>query len=86
MLQFLSIMIVSGVANYYIFIVMVFVIVAFFLLRSYYLKTSREVKRLEAVSEFYLWHALNTIEATVCTYIAISYHQDLSLSFVLVHY
>lgn len=57
MLQFLSIMIVSGAANAYLFIVMVFVIVAFILLRSYYLRTSREVKRLEAVGKYTLKHA-----------------------------
>ena len=55
MLQFLSIMIVSGVANYYIFIPMVFVILAFILLRWYYLRTSREVKRLEAVGKCSSW-------------------------------
>lgn len=57
MLQFLSIMLVSGAANAYLFIVMVFVIIAFILLRSYYLRTSREVKRLEAVGKHPLKHA-----------------------------
>ena len=53
MLHFVSIMIVSGVANYWIFLPMAFVIVAFILLRCYYLRTSREIKRLEAVGEYY---------------------------------
>ena len=69
MLQFLSIMIVSGVANYYIFIVMFFVIIAFILLRSYYLLTSREVKRLEAVGKYTLGHALTDQMWTQCTYV-----------------
>ena len=56
MLHFVSIMIVSGVANYWIFLPMVFVIVAFVMLRSYYLRTSREMKRLEAVGEYIILH------------------------------
>ena len=63
MLQFLSIMIVSGVANNYIFIPMVFVILAFILLRWYYLRTSREVKRLEAVGKYSSWCAFTRLLA-----------------------
>ena len=54
MLHFISILIVSGVANYWIFLVMVFVIVVFIMLRTYYLRTSQEIKRLEAVGEYSL--------------------------------
>ena len=51
MLNFVSILIVSGVANYWIFLVMCFIIAVLILLRGYYLRTARSIKRLEAVGE-----------------------------------
>lgn len=61
MLQFISILIVSGVANYWMFLVMALVIVVFGVLRSYYLRTSREIKRLEAVGEYPLIHNIHVV-------------------------
>ena len=49
MLHFLAIMVVAGAANVYIFIPVAVVIVLLLALRWYYLKTSREIKRLEAI-------------------------------------
>lgn len=49
MLRFLAIMIVAGAANVYVFIPVGIVVVLFLLLRWYFLKTSREIKRLEAI-------------------------------------
>ena len=44
-------MIIAGAANPYIFIPVVFVIAAFLVLRWYYLRTGRDIKRLEAIGE-----------------------------------
>lgn len=49
MLRFLAIMIVAGAANAYIFIPVAVVVVLFLALRYYFLRTSREIKRLEAI-------------------------------------
>ena len=49
MLRFLAIMIVAGAANSYIFIPVAVVVVLFLVLRWYFLRTSREIKRLEAI-------------------------------------
>lgn len=52
MLRFLAIMIVAGAANVYIFIPVVIVIALLLALRWYFLRTSREIKRLEAIGVF----------------------------------
>ena len=52
MLRFLAIMIVAGAANVYIFIPVAIVIVLLLALRWYFLRTSREIKRLEAIGVF----------------------------------
>ena len=49
MLRFLAIMIVAGAANVYVFIPVGIVVVLFLVLRWYFLTTSREIKRLEAI-------------------------------------
>ena len=49
MLRFLAIMIVAGAANVYVFIPVAIVVVLFVALRWYFLTTSREIKRLEAI-------------------------------------
>ena len=51
-LRFLSILVISGIANHYIFIPIVLVLVVFLVLRAYYLTSAREVKRLEAIGEY----------------------------------
>ena len=51
LLRFLAIVTTAAAANAYIVIPVVFVIVVFLCLRWYYLKTSRDVKRLEAICE-----------------------------------
>ena len=51
-LRFISIMVIAGIANYYIFIPIVLVLVVFLLLRAYYLTSAREIKRLEAIGEY----------------------------------
>lgn len=47
--RFLGILITSAVANNYLAIVATVVMIVFVLFRSYYLKTGRDVKRLEAI-------------------------------------
>ena len=53
LLRFLAIVTTAAAANAYIVIPVVFVIAVFLCLRWYYLKTSRDVKRLEAICEYY---------------------------------
>ena len=53
MLRFLAIMIVAVVANYYVLLIIIPVLIVFWLLRLYYLKPAREIKRLEAICEQY---------------------------------
>ena len=52
LLRCLAIIITAAAANPYIVIAAVFLIVAFLSVRWYYLKTSRDVKRLEAICEY----------------------------------
>ena len=52
LLRCLAIVVTAAAANVYIVIAAVFVIVGFLSLRWYYLKTSRDVKRLEAICEY----------------------------------
>ena len=52
LLRCLAIIITAAAANAYIVIAAVFLIVAFLSVRWYYLKTSRDVKRLEAICEY----------------------------------
>ena len=52
-LRCLSVLVISGIANYYIFIPVVLVLVVFLLLRAYYLTSAREIKRLEAIGMVY---------------------------------
>ena len=54
MLRFLAIMVVAGAANPYIFIPVVVVVVLLLALRWYFLTTSREIKRLEAIGVLYI--------------------------------
>ena len=49
LLRIFSILIVAGVANYFIFIPVVIVVCVFIAIRWYYLTTAREIKRLEAI-------------------------------------
>ena len=49
MMRFLSIMVVAAVANYFVIIAVVPIIIVFWLLRMYYLKPARDIKRLEAI-------------------------------------
>ena len=51
-LRCLSVLVITGIANYYIFIPVVLVLVVFLLLRAYYLTSAREIKRLEAIGEY----------------------------------
>ena len=52
MTKFFAVLIVAGIANWYIFIPVAFVIVAFLFVRWYFLKAGREMKRLEAIGQF----------------------------------
>ena len=52
MTRFFAVLIVAGIANWYIFIPVAVVIVAFLFVRWYFLKAGREVKRLEAIGQF----------------------------------
>ena len=49
LLRIFSILIVAGVANYFIFIPVVIVVGVFIAIRWDYLTTAREIKRLEAI-------------------------------------
>lgn len=49
LLRFLAIIVTAIASNYWVAIPAVVVVVAFLILRWYYLKTSRDVKRLEAI-------------------------------------
>ena len=51
LLRFLAIIATAAAANVYIVIPAVFLIVGFLSMRWYYLRTSRDVKRLEAICE-----------------------------------
>ena len=48
-LRFLAIMVTAAVSNYWVLIPAVLVMTIFIALRWYFLKTSREIKRLEAI-------------------------------------
>ena len=48
-LRFLAIMVTAAVSNYWVLIPAVLVMTIFLALRWYFLKTSREIKRLEAI-------------------------------------
>ena len=60
MTRFFAVLIVAGIANWYVFIPVAFVIVAFLFVRWYFLKAGREMKRLEAIGQF-LVHSLYII-------------------------
>ena len=49
MVRFLAIMVTTAVSNYWVLIPAFLIITIFLALRWYYLKTSREIKRLEAI-------------------------------------
>ena len=49
MLRFLAIILTAAASNYFLLIPAFLVIIIFLAVRWYYLKTSREVKRLEAI-------------------------------------
>lgn len=49
--RFFAIIITAAAANYWILLPAVLVMVVFLVLRWYYLKTARDVKRLEAIGE-----------------------------------
>ena len=53
LLRFLAIMVTAAVSNYWVLIPAVLVMTIFLAFRWYYLKTSREIKRLEAIGMFY---------------------------------
>ena len=52
MVRFFAVLIVAGIANWYTFIPVAVVIVAFLFVRWYFLKAGREMKRLEAIGQF----------------------------------
>ena len=52
MFHFLAIMIFASVANWFIIFPMIALIIVFLAMRFYYLKSSQEIKRLEAVGRF----------------------------------
>ncbi len=51
-IRFLAVLMLAIVANYYLVIVAVILVVIFVIFRWYYLKTARDVKRLEAIGIF----------------------------------
>ena len=51
-LRFLSSILTAAVANYWVFIPAVVIIVSFLALRRYYLKTARDIKRLESIGTY----------------------------------
>lgn len=53
-LQLGGIVVVIAVVNYYFIIPTVIVGIIFYYLRAYYLSSSRNIKRIEAISKFYL--------------------------------
>jgi ABC-type multidrug transport system fused ATPase/permease subunit len=62
MFHFLAIMIFASVANYFIVFPMIALIIVFLAMRFYYLKSSQEIKRLEAVVRSPLYsHVSNTL-------------------------
>ena len=52
LLRFLAIILTAAASNYWVFIPAFLVIAVFLFFRWYYLKTSREIKRLEAIGRF----------------------------------
>ena len=52
MIKFFAVLVVAGIANWYVFIPVFVVIVAFLFVRWYFLKAGREMKRLEAIGQF----------------------------------
>ena len=52
LVNFLGVVVTVCAANPWVLIPAVVIMTSFFLLRTYYLKTSREIKRLESVGEF----------------------------------
>ena len=52
MIKFFAVLVVAGIANWYVFIPVGVVIVAFLFVRWYFLKAGREMKRLEAIGQF----------------------------------
>ncbi len=63
LLRFFAIILTASSSNPWIFIPAAVVIVAFLALRSYYLKTSRDVKRLEAIGDHAAMSELLTVVA-----------------------
>ncbi len=61
LLRFFAIIVTASAANYWVLIPAVIVIVVFIVIRWYYLKTSRDVKRLEAIGELQLCMSLRGI-------------------------
>lgn len=53
-LNILAMIIVVGVVNYWLMIPTLLIGIIFFILRSVYVKTSRDIKRLEGISKYFL--------------------------------
>lgn len=60
-LQLFGIIIVVAIVNYWFLIPTVIIGFIFYFLRNFYLKSSRDIKRMEATSEFNLFHVINLI-------------------------
>jgi len=71
-LMIIGVLVVVAVANYWTLIPTVVMLVLFFLLRMYYIPTSRSIKRLEGISKwqlfsyFMLYFAFIVLLGNVC--------------------
>ena len=54
--RFLAVLILAMIANVYLIIAVVILVTAFVLFRMYYIKTAREIKRLEAIGKTPMSH------------------------------
>ena len=75
-LRALGVMIINSVANWFSVLIAIPTILVFIWLRQYYLKTAREVKRLDGIMRSPMYnHVTNTIQVLTYSVISISFDQ-----------